>query len=74
MLENIHTGVGLNTPMMVFVSIHSWGFQIIPAVLVTQVFGLDQTAIWVVFGASGALSSLLFYLYYRRGRWLTVQV
>ncbi|MBD3403551.1 MATE family efflux transporter [candidate division GN15 bacterium] len=74
MLENIHTGVGLNTPMMVFVSIHSWGFQIIPAVVVTQVFGLDQTAIWAVFGASGALSSLLFYLYYRRGRWLTVKV
>lgn len=74
MLENIHSGVGLNMPMMVFVSIHSWGFQVLPSLLVTQVFGWDQNAVWIVLAASGCLTSLLFYLYYRRGKWLTVSV
>ncbi|MCB2201792.1 MATE family efflux transporter [bacterium] len=74
MLENIHSGVGLNTPMMVFVSIHSWGFQVLPSLLVTQVFGWDQNAVWIVLATSGCLTSTLFYLYYRRGKWLTVSV
>jgi putative MATE family efflux protein len=74
MLENIHSGVGLNTPIMVFVTIHAWGFQILPSLFVTKVLGYDQTAVWIVLTASGMLTSIFFYLYYRRGKWLTVSV
>ncbi len=74
MVEQIHVGVGLNTPMMVIVTIHSWGFQVLPALLVTQVFGMDQTAVWWVLTCAGVGSSILFWLYYRRGKWLTAKV
>lgn len=74
MLEHIHSGVGLNAPIMVLITIHAWGLQVIPSLLVTNVFGFDQTAIWVVLTCSGVVTSMLFYLYYRRGKWLTVSV
>ena len=72
--EMIHQGVGLNTPTMVVSIIHSWGFQVVPALIVTQMFGFDQDAVWWVQTISGMISSTGFYLYYRRGRWLTVKV
>jgi len=74
MLEMVYQGVGMNTPVMIMIAIHGWGFQVLPALLVTQVFGMDQTAVWWVFGISGIISSIGFYLYYRRGKWLTVKV
>lgn len=74
MLEQIHGGVGLNTPYMVISIIHSWGFQVVPAVIVTQFFGLGATAVWWVLAISGVASSTIFYLYYRTGRWLYYKV
>ncbi len=74
MLEMVHTGVGQNTPVMIVVAIHGWGLQVLPALLVTQVFGWGQTAVWWVFGISGIVSSIGFYLYYRRGKWMTIKV
>ena len=74
MLEMVHQGVGMNTPVMIMIAIHGWGLQVLPALLVTQVFGMGQTAVWWVFGISGIVSSIGFYLYYRRGKWLTVRV
>jgi Na+-driven multidrug efflux pump len=74
MIEEIHTGVGLNTPAMVLNLIHSWLLEIAPIVLLTRFFGLQETAIWWVISLSGIVSATLFYVYYRRGRWLTVKV
>lgn len=74
MLESIHTGVGLNTPYMIIATIHSWGFQVLPAVIATQLFNFDETAIWLALTISGIISSTIFYFYYRRGRWMTIQV
>lgn len=74
MIEMVHQGVGMNTPVMIMIAIHGWGLQVLPALLVTQVFGMGQTAVWWVFGISGIVSSIGFYLYYRRGKWLTVRV
>ncbi len=74
MLESIHSGVGLNTPYMIIATIHSWGFQLLPALVFTQLLTYDQTAIWWALSISGVLSSAIFYLYYRRGRWLTISV
>jgi putative MATE family efflux protein len=74
MLEQIHAGVGLNTPTMIFVTIHSWLLQVVPALVLTQVFNFSQLAVWWVFSLSGVVTGTAFYLYYRRGRWLTVSV
>jgi len=74
MIEMVHSGVGMNMPNMVVIAIHGWGLQVLPAIVVTQFLGLDQTAVWWVFGISGMISSIGFYLYYRRGKWLTAKV
>ena len=74
MLEQIHGGVGFNTPPMVVSIIHSWGLQVLPAIVTTQLLGLDQTAVWWVLAVSGMISTVGFYLYYRRGAWLRFKV
>jgi Na+-driven multidrug efflux pump len=48
--------------------------QVLPAVIVTQVFGFDERAVWWVLTCSGIIITVLFYIYYRRGRWLTAKV
>lgn len=74
MLEQVHLGVGLNTPFMIVSIIHSWALQVLPAVIVTQVFGWPQTAVWWVLTISGMITTVAFYWYYQRGRWLTAKV
>jgi len=74
MMEEIHMGVGLNTPTMVMNIIHSWALEVGPIVLVTSILGYTQDAIWWIISLATIVSSLGFYLYYRRGRWLTVKV
>lgn len=73
-IEGIHTGVGLNMPSMVMSILHAWALEVLPILLLTRYFGLTETSIWWTMSAAGALASTAFYLYYRRGRWLTVQV
>jgi len=74
MMEMIHSGVGMNVPNMIVIAIHGWGLQVLPAIVVTQFLGMDQIAVWWIFGISGVISSIGFYFYYRRGKWLTVTV
>ena len=74
MLEQIHSGVGLNTPYMVMSVIHAWIFQVVPALIVTKFFDFDVFSIWWIFTISGFISASIFYVYFRRGRWLTIQV
>ncbi|UCE23933.1 MAG: MATE family efflux transporter [Candidatus Zixiibacteriota bacterium] len=74
MAEEIHMGVGLNTPTMVVNIIHSWVLEVLPIFILTQMFNFNQDAIWWIIVAATVLSSIAFYLYYRRGRWLTVKV
>ncbi len=74
MAEMIHSGVGLNTPLMIISIIHSWLFQAIPILFLVQFMGLGQNAIWWTLSISGIISTLIFVTYYRRGRWLTVKV
>jgi len=74
MIEEIHTGVGLNTPAMVVQIINAWLFEVIPVVVLTQLLGFSEEAIWWTLSAALALSAIGFYQYYQRGRWLTVQV
>jgi len=73
-IEGIHTGVGLNTPSMVMSIGHAWLLEVVPIVLFTRYLGYTETSIWWTISAAGAVASIAFFLYYRRGRWLTVQV
>ena len=74
MIEEIHLGVGLNTPAMVMNIVHSWAFEVGPILLMTSLLGFDQDAIWWTITIAGVFSTIIFYAYYRRGRWLTVKV
>ena len=73
-LGSIHSGVGLNTPVMVILVAHAWLFQVLPAFVVTTFFGFGQMSVWWILALSGVISSSAAYWYYRRGRWLTVRV
>jgi len=73
-MQNVHTGVGLNTPTMVATLIQAWPLQVLPIFLLTQVFGFTETAVWWSITASMILASLGFWGYYRKGRWLTARV
>jgi Na+-driven multidrug efflux pump len=74
MIEEVHTGVGQNSPAMVFNLIHSWLLVIAPVLILTQYLDLGEVTIWWVVSLASAVSAGLFYLYYRRGRWLTITV
>jgi len=74
MVSEIHVGVGLNTPAMVISIIHSWLFEVTPILMLTQIASFDQDAIWWTITVATTASALIFYGYYRRGRWLTVEV
>lgn len=74
MLEQIHAGVGLNVPAMILNAGNAWLLQIPAIFILTKYFEFDQNAVWWTMMASSAITAFIFYLYYRRGRWLTVKV
>lgn len=74
MTETVHYGVGLNTPVMIMATVHSWGFQVLPAFVLTSLIGFGALGVWWVLTAAGIVSAFVFYRYYRRGRWLTARV
>ena len=74
MIEEIHVGVGLNSPAMIMNVIHSWALEVGPILLLTTYYGLGQTAIWWTITCAGVVSAAIFYVYYQRGRWLTIKV
>ena len=74
MLENIHMGVGLNKPTMVISVIHSWILQVLPIVIAINFLGAGQTTVWWLLAQAAWTSATVFYIYYRRGRWLTIRV
>jgi len=73
-LEQIHMGVGLNTPAMVVNIIHSWALEVVPIYFLTVYFGFSQTAIWWTISVAGLATSAMFFVYYQRGRWLAHKV
>jgi len=73
-VEEIHMGVGLNSPMMIFDIIYAWGLQVLPILLFTAVFGLGQEVVWWTITISSTVICVVMFVYYRRGRWLTVSV
>ena len=74
MIEQIHLGVGLNTPTMVINIINAWFLEVIPVYLFTVYFGFSEIAIWWIITNAIFIVAVMFYIYYRRGRWLTHKV
>ena len=74
MLEQIHLGVGFNTPAMVVNIIHSWVLEVVPIYFFTTYYGFSEIAIWWIISGAGLITSSMFLIYYQRGRWLTYKV
>lgn len=74
MMEMIHQGVGLNTPTMIFNVIHSWVLEVLPVVFLTAYLTLPAKSIWWTITVAVIITTLAFYFYYQRGRWLTYKV
>ncbi len=74
MTEQIHGGVGFNTPVMIMSVIHSWGFQVLPIFIATEFFGGGELSVWWILNIAGVVSFAVFFAYYQKGKWLTVKV
>lgn len=74
MVEEIHMGVGMNTPGMIANIVHAWPMEVLLIFLFTQHFGFGVESIWWIITLSGSVTAAAFYLYYRGGKWLTAEV
>ncbi|HWR82319.1 MAG TPA: MATE family efflux transporter, partial [Candidatus Deferrimicrobium sp.] len=74
MMEEIFMGAGWNTPPMVMNLITSWGLQAAPVLVLANHFALGETSVWWTLTLANVIMACAFYLYYRRGRWLTARV
>ncbi len=74
MIENVYAGVGENRPVMVMSMIHAWAMEVPIIYLSIKVFHFDQNAVWWTISICNAVSTIAFYLYFRRGKWLKVKV
>lgn len=72
--EQIHMGVGMNVPPMVVNITQAWALQVLPIFLMTQGFGYDHRAVWWSLSLSAVVAGTAFYLYYRKGYWLSAKV
>jgi putative MATE family efflux protein len=73
-VEEIYTGVGLNTPAMIVNAGEAWILQIPAIYVLTQILNYNQDAIWLTITGAVAISATAFYFYFRRGQWLNVKV
>jgi len=53
---------------------HSWFLQVLPIMVAIEWLGAGPDAVWWLLAQAGWISATIFYIYYRRGRWLTVKV
>jgi len=74
MIEMIYSGVGENRPAMITTIIYAWVLQVPVIFVTTQLLNLNQQAIWWSITFASIVSSIGFYLYFKRGKWLAVKV
>ncbi|MDF1544067.1 MAG: MATE family efflux transporter [bacterium] len=74
MIEEVFAGVGKNKPAMAANIVTAWVFQVIPIFAATKFFHATEFTVWCIMSASGAITSIAFYFYYRRGTWLAARV
>jgi putative MATE family efflux protein len=73
-MEFVYVGVGENRPPMVFNMIHSWAFEIPAVYIATQVFEFGHIAIWWAITGATIATVIIFYIYFRKEKWLYVKV
>jgi putative MATE family efflux protein len=69
-LEEVFAGAGDNVPAMIIGMIYSWMLEIPLILIFTKVFGLNQNGVWWAIVLATFIGSLIFYYWYRKGRWL----
>ena len=74
MLENIYTGVGENRPAMFTGILQAWALEVPAVFLCAKVFHLGPHAVWTAIVGANAVAALVFYAYFRKGRWLDVSL
>jgi MATE family, multidrug efflux pump len=74
MIENVYGGVGENRPPMFASLCHAWLLEVPAVYLCVKLFHLDQTAVWIAITGAGVISSIGFFIYFRRGQWLKARV
>jgi len=74
MMEQIYTGVGMNTPAMITNAGNAWLLQIPAIYILTQILNLDQNAVWWSMNGATVVSVIGLYIYFSRGQWLHVKV
>jgi putative MATE family efflux protein len=74
MMEYIYNGVGENRPAMFFNILHAWILEIPAVYITTQILNYNQNAVWWSIVAASYVSVTAFYLYFRKGKWLHVNV
>ncbi len=73
-MEMIYSGAGENKTPMFFSILSSWGFQIPFILLAVKVMDFNQNGVWWAMVAASILTASLFYMWFRKGKWLKVQV
>jgi Na+-driven multidrug efflux pump len=73
-IESIYTGVGENRPAMLINILHAWVLEIPAVYVTTRLLGFDQNAVWWSVTCATFISALVFYGYFRKGKWLHVKV
>ncbi len=74
MLEGLFGGVGMNKPTMIVSLIQAFVLQIPVAFLLVKVYHTGPHALWVSVIVIAYISTIGFWLYYRRGTWLHAKV
>ncbi len=74
MMAEVHAGVGMNKPTMVFNLVHSWGLEVGPIWWMTSQLGLGPATVWWTLTVAEVINCLGFAAWYRRGAWLNHRV
>ena len=59
---------------MVFNIIHAWTLEVPAVYLCIHFLNYTQNAVWWSISGATAVSAIIFYAYFRRGKWLDVKV
>ncbi len=74
MLEGLFGGVGMNKPTMIVSLAQAWALQIPVAYYLVKINNAGPQALWISVVAIASVSTIGFWLYYRRGTWLQSKV
>lgn len=73
-LEEVFAGAGDNVPAMIIGMIYSWLLEIPLILIFTKVFDFNQNGVWWAIVLATFIGSLIFYYWYRKGRWLQREI